>query len=153
MSSSDKHERPTPKDFETLLASASDATAYALPSDASDIVDGSAVPGGGGISAVHIDLRRLSDMLECIPLPERLGISGDLLLPEQMAEFERVARQRLKAFDERVKSIATSEIRLDRTSANDAEKDFTKELQLVTVRIVQGLFDWRQTRIFSYLGL
>ncbi|XP_022658772.1 uncharacterized protein LOC111270597 [Varroa jacobsoni] len=131
-SESDVEQHPVPRSFDEVLASASDASAYGSQGDNLDF--GDEAP-SDGVSGIKLDMKRLSDMLECIPLPERLGVSEDIFLPEQVAEFERIAKQRLKAFDERVKNIATSEIRGDRAVMSEAEKDLMKVKSALKARV------------------
>lgn len=124
MASKDKEDCNGAKDFDEVLASASDGCAYGASRNE--------YPGSSALGTtteegadVQLDLRKLSDMLECIPLPQRLGLPAESLLPLQVAEFERIARDRLKAFDERVKNIANSEIRGDWPKSSK-DKDSSK---------------------------
>jgi len=87
------------KDFDTLVTASSDAQAY-RPEEVEPTDTG-------------LDLDRLAEALESVPLHERLALPKDLLLPKQIAEFEHNAAQRLKAFEEKLKSIVTAEIKPD----------------------------------------
>ncbi|XP_003745545.1 uncharacterized protein LOC100900558 [Galendromus occidentalis] len=87
------------KDLETLLLASNDAQAY--KTEDTEPTD----PG--------IDLDRLAEVLESVPLHERLSLPKDLLLPKQIAEFEHGAAQRLRAFEEKLKSIVNAEIKPD----------------------------------------
>lgn len=87
------------KDFDTLVTASSDAQAY-RPEEVEPTETG-------------LDLERLAEALEAVPLYERLALPRDLLLPKQIAEFEHNAAQRLKAFEEKLKSIVTADIEPD----------------------------------------
>lgn len=108
------------KDFDSLIAASSDAEAYRTeevePTD------------------TGLDLDRLAEALESVPLHERLSLPKDLLLPKQIAEFEHNAAQRLKAFEEKLKSIVTAEIKPD--PAHDDLQQVRKSRSLYVLIIV-----------------
>jgi len=115
------------KDFDALVNGSSNASAYQSGRD--ELSD---------VSENALDLERLAETLDCVPLNERLNAPKDIFLPEQLAEFERSALLRLKAYDEKIKKIAMSEIIL---SDQERSKQDLKALNVLMEPNIEETFD------------
>lgn len=106
------------KDFDSLVTASSDAHAYRAEE---------VEPADNGL-----DLDRLAEALETVPLHERLSFPKDLLLPKQIAEFEHNSAQRLKSFEERLRNIVNAEIKPDPAHDDFQQVGSTEMLILFT---------------------